>query len=144
MALLTNIVAAEEDELEAVGESLHPIDEWSGIERRGIDIAKVVMLHCLLVDDDFDLATTYYEPVYVNSDGGLVLRFADELLERLAALDEEGLERTGMELAATDTFEYEGWEAAEVEELVMELGELAQLAESQGQVIYVWMYPLMT
>ena len=54
MGILTNIIAAEEDEIAAIGESLRPVDEWSGLERRGIDTAKIVTLHCLLTGDEFE------------------------------------------------------------------------------------------
>lgn len=144
MGLLTNIVAAEEDEYAAVGESLRPVDEWSGIERRGIDTAKIATLHCLLTGDEFEEALASYEPVYVADEGALVLRLADEAMERLATLDEEALELVADELAATEEYEMEQWDAAEVQAFVMELGDLARLAESQGQVLLVWMHPLLT
>ncbi len=144
MGILTNIIAAEEDEIEAIGESLHPLDEWSGIERRGIDIAKMAVLHCLLTGDDYDYALNLYEPVYINEEGVLVLRVADDVLEKLADMDEEALEQVALELAATEAYELEGWGVNEVEDLMFSLAELAQLAESQDQTLFVWMHPLMT
>ena len=144
MGILTNILAADEDEFASIGESLHPIDEWSGIERRGIDTAKIATLHCLLTGDEFEQALYVYEPVYVGIEGVLVLRVADEVLEKLAALDEDALERVAEELAATVEFEMEQWDAEEVQDMVMELAELAMLAESQGQALFVWMHPLLT
>lgn len=144
MSLLTNIVAAEEDEIVALGESLRPLDEWSGIERRGIDTAKIVMLHSLLTGDDFDLAVSFYEPLYVGSEGAVVLRLADEVMEKLTILEEEALDRVAAELAATETFELEGWPEEEVHAMVMDLADLAQLADSQGQALFVWMHPLLT
>ena len=78
MGILTNIVAAEEDEYAAIGESLRPVDEWSGIERRGIDTAKIATLHCLLTGDEFEEAVGNYEPVYVGDEGAVVLRIADD------------------------------------------------------------------
>ena len=144
MGILTNIVAAEEDEFAAIGESLRPIDEWSGIERRGIDTAKIVTLHCLLTGDEFEEAIGAYEPVYVADEGAVVLRIADEVMERLATLEEDALELVGEELAATEEYEIEQWETAEVQALVMELADLARLADSQGQALFVWMHPLLT
>ncbi|MDZ4255211.1 MAG: hypothetical protein U1A72_21785 [Sulfuritalea sp.] len=144
MGILTNIVAAEEDEYAAIGESLRPVDEWSGIERRGIDTAKIATLHCLLTGDEFEEAVGSYEPVYVADEGAIVLRIADEVMERLATLDEEALELVAEELAATEEYEMEQWDAAEVQAMVFELGDLARLAESQGQVLFVWMHPLLT
>ena len=144
MGILTNIVAAEEDEYAAIGESLRPVDEWSGLERRGIDTAKIVTLHCLLTGDDFEAAVGAYEPVYAMDEGAIVLRLADDLLERLATLDEDALELVAEELAATEEYEMEQWETADVQALVFELADLARLAESQGQVMFVWMHPLLT
>lgn len=144
MAILTNIVAADEDEFASIGESLRPLDEWSGIERRNIDTAKIATLHCLLTGDEFELAASIYEPVYVSGEGVLVLRLADEVLEKLAVLDEDALERVAEELAATEEFEMEQVTAEDVLALVMDLAELARLAESQGQVLFVWMHPLLT
>jgi hypothetical protein len=144
LGILTNIVAAEEDEVAAIGESLRPVDEWSGIERRGIDTAKIATLHCLLTGDEFEQAVGAYEPVYATDEGAIVLRLADEVLERLATLDEDALELVAEELAATEEYEMEQWDAEEVQALVMELADLARLAESQGQSLFVWMHPLLT
>lgn len=144
MGLLTNIVAAEEDEIAAIGESLRPVDEWSGIERRGIDTAKIATLHCLLTGDEFEEAVSAYEPVYVADEGAVVLRIADEVMQRLAALDEDALGLVAEELAATEEYEIEQWEVEDVHALVMDLADLARLADSQGQVLFVWMHPLLT
>ena len=145
MEILVNIVAAEEDEIASVGESLQPLEEWSGITQRGLDTAKVVMLHCLLTGDELDLALSLYEPVYVAEESGtVVLRLADEALQQLAGYDEEALERMGEELAATEEFEMEQWDEEDVLALVMDLADLARLAEAQGQMLLVWMHPLST
>jgi hypothetical protein len=145
MGILTNIVAAEEDEIEAIGESLHPIDEWSGIEMRDVDTAKIATLHCLLTGDLFDDAIGYYEPVYISAaEGALVLHLAEEVKERLAELDEETLETIAAELAATEEFEYADWEGEAIAAMLLALAELARLAESQGQALFVWIHPLRT
>lgn len=144
MGILTNIVAADEDEFAAVGEAERPLDEWSGIERRGIDTAKIATLHCLLTGDEFEEALSHYEPVYVVEDGAVVLRIADEVVERLAAFDDDALDLIAEELAATEEYETEQWDPAEVQALVIDLAELARLAESQGQTLFVWMHPLLT
>ena len=144
MGILTNIVAAEEDEFAAIGESLHPVEEWSGLERRDIDTAKIATLHCLLTGDELEQALYAYEPLYVGVEGAMVLRLADEVVDKLAALDEDALEQVGAELAATEEFEIEQWDADEVQDMVLELAELAQLAQSQEQILFVWIHPLLT
>jgi hypothetical protein len=145
MGLLVNIVAADEEEIEAVGLSQHPVDEWSGIEAREIDTAKLAMLHCLLTGDNFEDALSAYEPVFVgDEEGALVLRLPDVVADKLAGFEEEALEQVGEELAATEEFEMNSWPLEEVQSLVVQLGDLARLAESQGQIMLVWMHPLRT
>ena len=145
MGLLVNIVVADEEEIEAVGLSQHPVNEWSGIEAREIDTAKLAMLHCLLTGDNFEDALSAYEPVFVgDEEGAVVLRLPNEVADKLASFEEEALEQVGEELAATEEFEMNNWPLEEVQSLVVQLGDLAQLAESQGQIMLVWMHPLRT
>ncbi len=145
MAILTNFIAAEEDEIEALGESQHPLDEWSGVEVRDVDTAKIATLHCLLTGDLFDDVLAYYEPVYVSdAEGAVLLRLADEMTERLAALEEDAVEAIAAELAQTEEFEATGWDDDEIMGLLGDLSELARLADAQGQVLFVWMHPLRT
>jgi hypothetical protein len=145
MAILTNIIAAEEDEIEAVGESLNPVSEWSGIEMRDVDTAKIATLHSLLTGDLFDDAIALYEPVYVSeAEGALVLRLTVELTERLAEVDEGVLDDIAAELAATEEFEDAGWEDEAIAAMLASLADLARLADAQGQALFVWMHPLRT
>ncbi len=145
MGILTNIIAAEDDEIEAMGESQHPVAEWSGIEMRDIDTAKIATLHSLLTGDLLDDAIAHYEPVYVSAgEGALLLRLADEVTERLAGFDEDVLNDVAAELAATEEFEAMGWEDEAIAAMLVDLAELARLAESQGQSLFVWMHPLRT
>ncbi len=145
MAILTQIVAAEEHEVEAVGESLNPAEVWSGIELRDVDTGKIATLDSLLTGDLFDDALARYEPIYVSmAEGALVLRLADEAAARLSELDEDALLEVAAELAATVEFETAVWEAEAIDAFVVTLGELSRLAESQGQSIFVWMHPLQT
>jgi hypothetical protein len=145
MGILTNIIAAEEDELEAIGESLQPIDEWSGIALRDVTIPKIVTLHCLLTGDLFDDACVLYEPIYLSAaEGALVLRMSEEVVARLAALEEEALAAVAAELTATEEFEDAGWPEEDIGDMLAALADLARLAESQGQTLFVWMHPLRT
>jgi len=144
LAILTQFIAAEEDALADIGESLRPMDDWSGIESRNIDIAKVTTLHCMLTGDEFEQALYLYEPVYVSAQGVMVLRVADELMAKLALLDEEAQENVAMELAGTLEFEADQWDPEEVQVLVSTLAGLAQQAEYEEQVMFVWMHPLST
>lgn len=145
MSLLVNIVIADEEDVEEIGESHHPVAEWSGIQARDIDTAKIATLHCLLTGDSFESALSRYEPSYVTSEeSAIVIRIPDELVERLAQLDEVGIDDVGVELAATEEFELTDWPEQEVLTLVEELAALAQQADSNGEAMFVWMHRLLT
>ncbi|MBS3936559.1 MAG: hypothetical protein KGZ43_10340 [Sulfuritalea sp.] len=66
MGILTNIIAAEEDEVEAIGDSLQPVDEWSGISLRDVSIAKIATLHSLLTGDLYDDAAAQCETMFAR------------------------------------------------------------------------------
>lgn len=139
MKIVTQLIAAEDDELSALGESTGPLNEWSGIDTPGLDTVKYATLHCLLTGDTLQMALDVYEPVYVSENDTVVLRMADNALEKLATLDDDALENVASELAATEEFEREQWHTDDVLALLTEMSELAQLAESQGQALFVWM-----
>lgn len=81
MEIVTHIVAADDDEYQAVGDSINPLDEWSGIEAPRLDTIKIATLHSLLTGDPLQVALDLYEPVYVAENETVVLRIADELME---------------------------------------------------------------
>ena len=97
------------------------------------------MLHCLLTEDTLQTALDRCQPVYLSDNEIIVLRVADQVQEKLAAFDAPALECVAVELAASDEFEKANWRVEDVLALLVELAELAQLAESQGQVLFVWM-----
>jgi len=133
-------VAAEEDEYPDIAQSSSPLNEWSGIESPGLDTNKIATLHSLLTGDSLQMALDLYEPVFVTEgdDETLVLRIDSELFEELTLLDEESLENVVSELAATEVYELEGSDPEDLLAFLTALVDLAQLAESQGQILFVW------
>lgn len=145
MAILTNIIAAEEDELEAICASLEPTSEWSGIALRDFTIPRIVTLHCVLTGDQMDDAYALYEPShFAEIEGAIVLRLAGEFFERLANLDEDALEAVAAELMATEAFEETDWAEEDISEMLNGLADLSRLAESQGQILFAWLCPFNT
>lgn len=145
MGILVNVISADEDDLEAIGESEHPVDEWSGIEARDIDRLKFISLHCLLTGEGLEEAEHSYEPVYIaGGDGPIIFRIPDELTQKLAGLEEYALEAVGEELAASEDFESSDVALEDVQNLLLELADLARIADSQDQHLFIWMHPLLT
>jgi hypothetical protein len=138
MEIVINIVAAEEGEFMSVAESRFPLNEWSGFAAPGLDTIKVATLHSLVTGDSLQLSLDLYDAVFLNDDETGALRVAEELMAELASLDEDALESLAGELAATEEFENDSWDVDAVLVLLTDLSELAQLAESQGQILFVW------
>lgn len=140
MSVLANIVMADAEEADAIGESSRPAEDWRGVEVKGLDAAKIAMLQSILTGQTFDEALGEYDPIYAaGEDGPWVIRIPDELVERLAALEDEVLEPIGEELAATAEFEMDGWPADEVQMVLAELAALAGIAANQGKALFIWL-----
>jgi hypothetical protein len=144
MGTLVNIVIADEDEAEAIGESNQPVDEWVGMEARDLDKSKFITLHCLLTGDGIEDAVYGYEPLYFVEDGPQVLRVPDELTERLARYDEDALEEIVLELAATEDFELSDLPVEDIQSFMDEFAELARKADAEEKSLFIWMHPLLT
>jgi hypothetical protein len=143
MHIVTHFLVAPEEDIADIGEATQPLKSWRGIERRGVDSEKLVMLHSLLTDDAFDLAVSFYEPVYVSDEGAMVLPLAARLLDALTDLDEESLETLAEELAASESFELEGWPVDEVHDLLIDLADLAQQAAGEELPLLMRISPLL-
>lgn len=135
-----NIVIGEPDEVMAIGESLSPLEDWQGMEASGIDLEKLAMLQSLLTGQTFDEAFDEYLTLFAASEEGpWIIRFPEAPMEKLAALEEDALERVGEELAATEEFEQDEWTAEEVQDFLMALSELAGIAVSQEKMLFIWL-----
>ena len=141
MEFFTCVVAAEEDEYLELAQSNSPLDKWSGIDAPGLDTAKVATLHSRLTGDSLQEALDRYEPVSVSEgdDETLVLKIDEDLFEKLTTLNEEALADIVDELTATRAYEEEAMDEDDIQSFLLSLGMLAQLAESQGQALFVWM-----
>lgn len=145
MGILVNVISADEDDLDAIAESEHPVDAWSGIAARDIDRLKFISLHCLLTGESLEEAEFSYEPVYVaGGDGPIIFRIPDELTQKLAGLEEPALEAVGEELAASQDFDSSEVTVEDVQSLLIELAELARIADAREEHLFVWMHPLLT
>jgi|GEM_PF-335334 len=139
MSGMVNIVVADFDEVEAIGESTRPIEEWRGFAANGVGAEKLAMLQSMMTGQTFDEALSEYDPVYAASeDGPWVMRVREELIESLANQDEEILEEIGEELAATAEFEMDGWPVDAAQAFVAELASLAEISVAQEKAIFVW------
>lgn len=140
MEFLTCIVSADEDEYPEIAASPSPMKEWSGIEVPGLDTLRLATLHSLVTGDSLQAALDCYEPVYVDEgvNETIILRIDGEFFDALQALDEDEVENLVAELAATEAYESESCDVDELHAYLLALIDLAQLAESQAQLLFVW------
>jgi hypothetical protein len=140
MEFVTCIVSADDDEASAIAASGSPLEDWSGIEAPGVDTIKLAALHSLLTGDSLQRALDLYEPIAADEGDNetIVLRIDGELFDALAQLDEEAIENLVDELAATEAYENEAYESDDIASYLIALADLAQLAESQAQGLFVW------
>ena len=139
MSVTTAVLAALPEEIEAICASVQPLNEWSGIELPGMDLGKIAALHSLLTGEPLAAILDAYEAFLVGQDEVFVFRLADEMVERLLDCDEELLIPVANELVAGEDFEDESWDPEDLAAVLFEVAELAALAESQEQQLYVWM-----
>ncbi|MDR2241022.1 MAG: hypothetical protein LBE33_11335 [Zoogloeaceae bacterium] len=134
-----SVVAADLDEAADIVAAERPAADWRGFETRGASQAHFAMLHALLSGRYFDEAQSELGLLHAESvDGPWLLRFPAYSVQRLAALDEAGLEAVAEELAATEDFEAGQWRAADALKLVQQMAELADAAAAQGKAIFLW------
>ena len=139
MSVTTAILAALPDEMEAICASVQPLNEWSGVELPGMDLGKIAALHSLLTGEPLAAILDAYEAYLISQDDVFVFRLADELVEKLLDCDEELLIPVANELVAAEDFEDEPWDPEDLAMAIFEVAELALLADSQEQQLYVWM-----
>jgi hypothetical protein len=138
MAMTTTLVIADPDEVEAIGESFEPLQDWRGVALEGIDPAKIAMLHCILTGETFDEVVTQYEPIYAASaEGPWVIAVPREPIAKLPLLEEDVLEQIGDEWAATEDFERDNWPATDVQEVLAELAALASIGIAQEKAMFI-------
>ena len=134
----TWLLAADEDEYLDMIDAPRPLERWSGISVPGFDTLRLATLHGLLTGDTMQASIERYEPIYVSSDDEvLILRVAEEMLESLIALDEESLVSLASELVASEDFDDASWAEDDLFDIIVAIKELAELAESQGQAIFL-------
>ena len=94
MGVLSDLVLASESDVERIGESRVPSQDFPGIDVKGIDTIKLGTLHSFLTGKDFDSLLPEYDPVLsVSEEGPWVFRVPGELAAALANLPDAEFQR---------------------------------------------------
>src|SRR5262245_35548662 len=133
MGVQSELVIADSSEVDAVAASDAPSSSWNGFAFRGLDHIQLITLWALIEtgspDDDFD-ARLDAVPIASDSDDGPHVAVLPEkmvpVLSQVSALDEDGFQSLLGKWHSTD--EFEGWNEADVSDLLREVGDLADTA----------------
>lgn len=143
MGIQSDLVIAGADEAEDVRASESPSAEWDGFSFQGLENVKLATLLSLISSRSPD---GEYEkwlgelPVVGEVDDRPWLfalsRAAVKSLATIAAQDGEEFEGLAEQWAATD--EFEGWEPADVSDLLRSIGDLAESATLERKTMFLW------
>jgi hypothetical protein len=144
MGVQTDVVIASPDDGPAIATSATPTAEWQGFTCKGFDHVQVCTLLSLLQEGSAYAAFERYlkvvESVAVGGEEGpVVIGVRPEQVAELAAVAAlEAAEFEGLAASWAATEEFAGWSAADVRELLRELGDLAQSASLQDKWVMLW------
>jgi hypothetical protein len=124
MSVLTDFVIANENEAQAVAQSLNAAEQWPTLESRGIEPIKLAKLYCCIsgannaeeVVDGFSLLHTE-DP----KEGPWVMRIPANVLATFADFDDAALPRFSRLWAATEELRAENWTEEDAEQFIEEI-----------------------
>jgi hypothetical protein len=140
MGILTDLILATEEELEAVGNDDVPIDVLPGVEAKGMGLVDFISLHAILTRQETDPVVTAFPAVRaLSEDGPWLNRLPDDLVARLAACDDADLHRIATEWSQTEELQRGDWQHGELLSRLEEMKALAQRALIEQKPLHLWM-----
>ena len=136
---LTDLVIASKQEAQDIADSNYPLEKWTGIDTRGIDIVPYSVLYCLLTKKDWQPEILDEFPLISEetAEGPRVASFPEKLKAILASLTDNELNEISLAWAETD--ELSGIESGAIKDLLDEIRTLAKKADSSNKDILLWM-----
>ena len=131
--MLSDFFVAEDTEAAAVAKAKPPAKKWLPLFARDLDDVKLQQLW-----DAVRGASKKRLPVmrllHAASDAGpWVYAVPDPLVERVAALDDAGLKRAAEAWAEAEEFALDGWQPADVQEVLVGLQAVCQRSRAAGK-----------
>ncbi|MCC6738341.1 MAG: hypothetical protein IT452_04800 [Planctomycetia bacterium] len=147
MGGLSELVVAPAESAEEVLASDDPGRRWTSFAFKGMDNVKFALLLSMICSQSPDAEfTRWLEAVAPagSEESGTpqVFRFSGEATRRLAeiaSLGNDEVEDLAEDLQRVEDFE--GWEIAEISELVRQSGDLADTAVLEETALFLWVSP---
>ncbi len=146
MGVLSDIIIADRKDAASFNAAggAH-LEQWDGLESKGIDTIKLGALSQILHNrplDDINAVATFMMNAVVDQasdDGPWVYLVPEELQLALAALDERRQQAAAEKWATTEEFALDGWLQEDVEEYFEDLVACARKARDLGKSLLLWM-----
>jgi hypothetical protein len=144
MGVQSDLILAAADAADEIRASEDPATEWDGLSFQGMDNVKIATLLSLLSSrspsKDYEKWLDAIPSICENGDDPRVFVFADNAVRLLAAIaskEDEEFEEVARNWGATD--EFEGWQPDDVNELLRNIGDLAETAVLEQKSMFLWM-----
>jgi len=139
MGILSDLVIANEEDVNAILSAPVPSQSFDGLDIKGIDTVKLAMLHGILTDRTLEDLLPEYDPIAEASENGpWVFRLPKDLVEKLAQMSEQDRNLVSNKWAEIEEFALDGWELANVQNTLEAICNTAVSAESTGRGLYLW------
>ncbi len=143
MGVIAQLVVADPSEAATVLSSGDPTNAWDGFGFKGLDNVRLITLWSLIEstspDDRFEDRLETVRVIQDEGHGRWVHVIPEKMLAALASvatLDDDDFDRLAEAWGQTE--EFEGWEEADVLELLRLVGDLAETARLGGKTLLLW------
>ena len=140
MGVLTDFILGTQQELASVPADQAPISVLPGIDMKGVDPVKLEVLLGHLTGREFDPDLKAFPTVsgQASPDGPWVYGCSEDLVRKLAALDDVALATLASWWANTEEFRLDRWETHSVKSVLHEMRAFAQRSLAVGKPIHIW------
>ncbi len=143
MGVLTDFVVAHISDVQKVGESDNPSNEFSGIDAKGMDQVRMGTLYAILTRTDYDpkFMITDESFLYTESDDGPWVQLVPEkMVARLASITESQIPAIADEWGNTEEFrsEYSSWAREDIVTFLRQITELSRTALIEKKSVLMW------
>lgn len=141
MGILTDFVIAKKTDAEAIGRSSRPSNDWPTLEAKSVDLVKLSMLYCAVVNSCYSSAVaSSFQFVGGNQDEGpWVFQFPTHVLTAIASIPEKDLALVAFKWAHTEQMQADGWCTADAAEFIGCLRRQARQAMSADSLLFLWL-----
>ena len=141
MGVLTDFVVAPAGSGAAIGQALHPADQWPTLEAKGVDTIKFATLYCSVSGFSYNNAVhNQLELCGGNKDQGpWVFSIPPDFLQAIAGIPDSEILPVAKRWMQTDELAADGWKQEDAAEFISLLRNHATQALAKDQSMFLWL-----